>query len=594
MSLLLDALHRASLDKAALAAAAQTQADKKVTPTELPESTSTGIPVGVPASVPVEPVPLSLTAVTPYDEPVPLSLTSVAQPAWPSLEPSALKVVPDSAAVTDPSATSAEPQRQAALELAEAQADLSLAPRMQESKQPFSPAIADLADPIPIPDLVALVTSTSAPNETSVSHAAIPAAFEPEPVASGAESMASAKSPAASKARPPSTLVNNNGIHAAQNLLRAKQPTPSQNRTRLIALASVAFALATAMGAIWLGALGDPIVLAENLGFMAEQPSLVPPLGSSSMPTQEAVSAVPVVATVEPVDNTSTARSAQSLGVTAPLPLVKAAVRKPVVPHSHGSFKSSVQAGSFVSPRPTSSHTRMAASVLALPLGCPPGTLPPDCMDADSAGNVGLVLQGSVQSRSSEPSILEQGYSALTQGRLQEAQTAYAGALQINPEERDALLGMAYIAQKQQRPDDAQAYYRQVLRQEPDNAVARAGLLTLNSLSNSQEFSSQSRLFAEQNPASAAAQSMLGHALVRQDRLADAQLAFAKALQLEPTVARHAYNLAIALDRLHDYTGAQRYYERALALLAQPGGERTSGFALADVQLRLAQLRATE
>ena len=199
-----------------------------------------------------------------------------------------------------------------------------------------------------------------------------------------------------------------------------------------------------------------------------------------------------------------------------------------------------------------------------------------------------------MQSRHSGPSVLEQGYSALTQGRLQEAQTIYANALRTNPEERDALLGLAYIAQKQQRSDDAQAYYRRVLRQDPGNAVASTGLLALNALSDPQDFGSQSRLLAEQNPASAAAQSILGHALVRQDRLADAQLAFARALQLEPGVARHAYNLAVALDRLHDYEAARQYYERALTLLAQSGGERASGFAPAEVQMRLSQLPAAQ
>lgn len=382
---------------------------------------------------------------------------------------------------------------------------------------------------------------------------------------------------------------NGNGSRVAQNLLRAKRPPTAKNRTRVMVLAGVAVALvlATAMGAVFLGALGDPLVLAQNLGLMAPQQPLTPPSGSLT-PTQVADSAVPAVATAEPATTTVAAAQsavAQSANAAPLRPVAEAAARKTVVAGSPGPSGS---------PGLAPSRSRVAMAVPVSSLACPLGTLPPDCKAADSDGNAGQGLQGSVQSRSSGPSILEQGYSALTQGRLQEAESVYVRALKVNPEERDALLGLAYIAQKQQRPDDAQTYYRRVLRQEPDNAVARAGLLALNSLSNSQEFGSQSRLLAEQNPASAAAQSMLGHALVRQDRLADAQLAFARALQLEPGVARHAFNLAVALDRLHDYDAAQRYYERALALLAQSGGERASGFALADVQLRLAQLRSTE
>lgn len=197
-----------------------------------------------------------------------------------------------------------------------------------------------------------------------------------------------------------------------------------------------------------------------------------------------------------------------------------------------------------------------------------------------------------LQSRSTGPSALESGYAALTQGRLQEAKQAYAQALAGNPEERDALLGLAYIAQQQGHAEEARSYYQRVLRQEPGNAVARAGLLTLNPTDDVQALGSQSRDVAEQNPDSAAAQSVLGHSLVRQGRLADARLAFQRAHLLEPNVALHAFNLAVALDRLRNYAAARHYYELALALSAQSGGERSSGVQHVVVQQRLVQLQA--
>ncbi len=197
-----------------------------------------------------------------------------------------------------------------------------------------------------------------------------------------------------------------------------------------------------------------------------------------------------------------------------------------------------------------------------------------------------------LQSRSTGPSALESGYVALTQGRLQEAKQAYAQALAGNPEERDALLGLAYIAHQQGHAEEARSYYQRVLRQEPGNAVARAGLLTLNPADDVQALGSQSRDVAEQNPDSAAAQSVLGHSLVRQGRLADARLAFQRAHLLEPNVALHAFNLAVALDRLRNYAAARHYYELALALSAQSGGERSSGVQHVVVQQRLAQLQA--
>ena len=196
-----------------------------------------------------------------------------------------------------------------------------------------------------------------------------------------------------------------------------------------------------------------------------------------------------------------------------------------------------------------------------------------------------------LESRSTGPSALELGYAALTQGRPAEAAQAYAQALRANPEERDALLGLAYLAHQQGLKEEALGYYKRVLRQEPDNPQAKAGLLLLSPTEDLQELGSRSRENVEQNPNSAAAQSVLGHSLVRQGRLAEAQLAFDRAHALEPAVALHAFNLAVALDRLRNYASARRYYEEALTLSIRSGGERTSGVPHAVVRRRLEQLQ---
>jgi tetratricopeptide (TPR) repeat protein len=422
--------------------------------------------------------------------------------------------------------------------LAAPQADtLTAAPQadtLTAAPQADTPAAAPQADTLtaaPQAD-----TSAAAPTEASIARTAMPEAPDARPA-----------------------LMPSHGSRVAQNIFRAKQPANNKSRTRVIVLAGVAVALvlATAVGGIFLGVLGDPRMLAQNMD-LAVPPSLALPPVSLTAPVPEA----------EPTASPDARGTSASDTATAP-PVANAArpTSRAAVPVGSSGHKPS---------RPSIPPVKPASS-----LACPPGTLPPDC-------------KSNVKIRSSGPSILELGYSALTQELLPEAEKFYLRALDNNPEERDALLGLAYIAHKQGRQDDALRHYRRVLRQEPGNVVARAGLLALNSLSDPQDFVSQSRVLAEQNPASAAAQATLGHALVRQDRLADAQLAFSRALQLEPGVARHAFNLAVALDRLHDYEAAQRYYERAVALLAQSGGERANGFALADVQLRLAQLRSAE
>jgi Flp pilus assembly protein TadD len=186
---------------------------------------------------------------------------------------------------------------------------------------------------------------------------------------------------------------------------------------------------------------------------------------------------------------------------------------------------------------------------------------------------------------------LELAYVALTQGRLVEAASGYKEILKVNPEERDALLGLAYVSHQEGRDEEARDYYKRVLRQEPGNPTARAGLLIQNLSNDAEDVSAGSREVAEQHPGSAAAQSVLGHSLVRQGRLADAQMAFQRAHVLEPGVALHAFNLAVALDRLKSHGVARTYYERALSLSKQSGGQQASGLPHAVVQQRIDELR---
>ena len=186
---------------------------------------------------------------------------------------------------------------------------------------------------------------------------------------------------------------------------------------------------------------------------------------------------------------------------------------------------------------------------------------------------------------------LELAYAALTQGRLADATSGYLEVLKTNPEERDALLGLAYISHQEGRDEEARDYYKRVLRQEPGNPTARAGLLIQNLSNDAEDVSAGSRDVAEQHPGSAAAQSVLGHSLVRQGRLADAQMAFQRAHVLEPGVALHAFNLAVALDRLKSHAAARTFYERALSLSKQSGGEQANGLPHAVVQQRIDELR---
>ena len=188
---------------------------------------------------------------------------------------------------------------------------------------------------------------------------------------------------------------------------------------------------------------------------------------------------------------------------------------------------------------------------------------------------------------------MDAAYAALTEDRLDEARIAYRRALEKNPGERDALLGLAYIAQRQGNSEEARVHYQNVLRQEPGNASANAGLLAIAGDADLPGAASRAREMAERAPDSAAVLSSLGGILAKEGRIAEAQQAYFKALTLEPDNALHAYNLAVALDRLHKYVQALNYYQRALALAEKSSAGDRGIFPRKEALQRLEQLSAT-
>jgi tetratricopeptide (TPR) repeat protein len=188
------------------------------------------------------------------------------------------------------------------------------------------------------------------------------------------------------------------------------------------------------------------------------------------------------------------------------------------------------------------------------------------------------------------PSALELGYAALLESRFEDAAQAYAQALKVNSEERDALLGLAYIAQEKGRREEAKNYYRRVLRQEPGNAVANSGLMALDAGGDEALSVSRARALAARQPDSAAAMSVAGTALARDGQMADAALAFARAQAIEPASPVHAYNHAVALDRLGRFAQARLQYEKTVELSrAQEVGAR--GAPMGALLQRLQELR---
>ena len=182
---------------------------------------------------------------------------------------------------------------------------------------------------------------------------------------------------------------------------------------------------------------------------------------------------------------------------------------------------------------------------------------------------------------------VQQGYQALASGQLGAARQQYEAVLQQDPVNRDALLGLAAVAQQGNQGAQAAALYLRLLEINPDDGVALAGLIGLRQ---GDLVQSESRLKAilERTPESGPVLFALGNVYAQQRRWPEAQQQFFRAYSAVPGNADYAYNLAIGLDRLNQPKLAATYYQRALTL-AQTS---PSAFDRAAAQQRLGELGA--
>lgn len=180
---------------------------------------------------------------------------------------------------------------------------------------------------------------------------------------------------------------------------------------------------------------------------------------------------------------------------------------------------------------------------------------------------------------------LDGAYRSFNSGDTAGAQQQYETALAQDANNRDALLGAALVASRQNLKDKAASYYLRLLELSPNDADATAGLIGLRQGDISQ---SETRLkgILVNNPDAAPVLFALGNLYAQQGRWSDAQQAYFRAVGAAPDNPEYAYNLAIGLDRLNQGRLALGYYQRALAL-AQ---DKAVGFDRSALRKRMHEL----
>ena len=179
---------------------------------------------------------------------------------------------------------------------------------------------------------------------------------------------------------------------------------------------------------------------------------------------------------------------------------------------------------------------------------------------------------------------LGKAYQSFRSGDTETAQQLYHKVLQQEPNNRDALLGMAAIALKHKQAGQAAAYYGKLLELDPADPEALAGLIGLQGQSDPAQSESRLKKALAQNPQADVIHFALGNLYAQQSRWAEAQQSYFRAYSSAPGNADYAFNLAVSLDHLNQGKLALDYYQRALA---QPG---PANFDKSSVQVRIKEL----
>ena len=184
--------------------------------------------------------------------------------------------------------------------------------------------------------------------------------------------------------------------------------------------------------------------------------------------------------------------------------------------------------------------------------------------------------------------LLARAYGAFLAGDAESAAEVYRAVLVHEPGNRDAYLGLAAVAARAGRWDEAAAYYTRILASHPADTVARAALIAMDE---QDPVRGESRLKALlwSEPRAAHLHFNLGNLYAAQSRWPEARQAYFNAYRFDAGNADYAYNLAVSLDHLAQPVSAIGLYREALVL----SRSRPAGFEAAAVQQRIRDLDAS-
>lgn len=163
-------------------------------------------------------------------------------------------------------------------------------------------------------------------------------------------------------------------------------------------------------------------------------------------------------------------------------------------------------------------------------------------------------------------------YESYQNGDYDLAGRLYQQVLMSEPNNRDAMLGLASVYLKQNNTSQAQNYYARLLELNPRDPIARAALLEISMRDDPVRQETELKSLISAFPGVAPISFALGNLYANQNRWSEAQSAYfnallsAKAASTNGNISPdYAFNLAVSLERLNQLRAALDYYREAEA-----------------------------
>jgi Flp pilus assembly protein TadD len=361
--------------------------------------------------------------------------------------------------------------------------------------------------------------------------------------------------PRAPRVAPADAAAEERNRAAARAVFDAKQPVVvgQKSRTGLIIGAIAAIAAIGAGGYLWMQT-------------QTTSTNLINPQQAAGTVTR------PPVAPVAPP--------------AATVPSAPAPIAASQLPPEPGSVPTTAPSGDAGKPAGAPAKTEPVPPAIAA-RGTGKTTAPKDASTAaPAAGRALSAVRISAPIVSTDP-VLEQAYAAYLNNDLAGARARYQSVLARDPDNRDVLLGLAGIATRERRLDDAESLYLRILQLEPTDAYAQTGLIAIRSQADPLASESRLKTLIASQPDAAYLHSALGNLYARLARWNEAQQEYFRAFSLDAASADDCYNLAVSLDQMRETQLARSHYERALALSAS----RPASFDPSQLRARISELK---